>query len=563
MSDDPPGAEPEETPDIFGAFPRLSTPQIDSLARDGQRRAMRAGGMLFAEGEPTEDFLVITSGLVGTYEAYGTPAQRQIGVHGPGRFLGEFGVLAGHAAFVTTVALTDGEVIAVPTDRLRQRVASDTQLGDIILRALLQRRSALIGLGVGFRIVGSRYSPETRRLRDFAARNRLPHHWIDVDADDNAEALLVALDVSAADTPLVIWRGVHVLRKPSNAELARLVGLPVPRDVPDACDLLVVGAGPTGLAACVYGASEGLRTVAVDQIATGGQAGTSPLIENYLGFPAGLSGAELAERASIQAAKFGARITVPARAVSLAEDDGYHAVALDDGSQIRARTVLIATGAQYRKPHIARLARLEGVSVYYAATQTEARLCAGDPVAVIGGGNSAGQAALFLARHAAQVTLLVRGSDLGQDMSRYLVDQLDNHPGVAVRTHTEARELVGDRSLEAVIIEDNQTGQRSRIDARSLFVFIGAAPGTRWLDDSVALDAHGFVRTGVDLEPSPAAVTRLPLESSRTGVFAAGDVRAGSVKRVASAVGEGAMAVHMVHERLGAVAEPRQASVDH
>ena len=348
----------------------------------------------------------------------------------------------------------------------------------------------------------------------------------------------------------MIWRDENVLRNPTNAHLARLVGLPPPLDAPDVCDLLVVGAGPAGLAACVYGASEGLHTVAVEAIATGGQAGTSPLIENYLGFPAGLSGAELAERASIQAAKFGALVSVPAAAVGLTDDDGYHAVALDDGSQIRARTVLVATGAQYRKPDIEGLGRLEGVSVYYAATQIEARLCAGDPVAVIGGGNSAGQAALFLARHAAHVTLLVRSGDIGQDMSRYLVDQLVSHPGVAVLTHTEARELVGDRSLDAVVVENNQTGDRSRIDARSLFVFIGAAPGTRWLAHSVALDEHGFVQTGTDVESPASGSGTLLLESSRTGVFAAGDVRAGSVKRVASAVGDGAIAVRMVHERL-------------
>jgi thioredoxin reductase (NADPH) len=243
-------------------------------------------------------------------------------------------------------------------------------------------------------------------------------------------------------------------------------------------------------------------------------------------------------------------VSVPAAAVGLTDDDGYHAVALDDGSQIRARTVLVATGAQYRKPDIEGLGRLEGVSVYYAATEIEARLCAGDPVAVIGGGNSAGQAALFLARHAAHVSLLVRGGDIGQDMSRYLVDQLVNHPGVAVLTHTEARELVGDRSLDAVLVENNQTDDRSRIDARSLFVFIGAAPGTRWLAHSVALDEHGFVQTGTDVESRSSGSGTLLLESSRTGVFAAGDVRAGSVKRVASAVGDGAIAVRMVHERL-------------
>lgn len=552
MSDTEPGQWPVgETLDMIGAYPRLSAAQIAALSADGQRRAVHAGDVLLAEGEPSTDFLVLLDGVVATFADYGTPEQRQLAVHGPGRFLGELGVLTGQTAFEATIALRDGEVLAVSREQLRQHVTRDTALGDLILRALLQRRTMLIGLGAGFRIIGSRYSPDTRRLRDFASRNRLPHRWIDLDSDEQADALLSALGVPVADTPIVIWRGTEVLRNPANSELARLIGLPPPPDPNTVSDLLVVGAGPAGLAACVYAASEGLRTTAIDAVATGGQAESSPLIENYLGFPAGLSGAELADRAAIQAAKFGARITVPAVAVRLAEDAGYHVVDLQDDAQVRARAVLISTGAQYRKLDVPDLARLESHGVYYAATQTEARLCGGDPIAVVGGGNSAGQAALFLARHANSVTLVVRGDDLGKDMSRYLVDQLEHAKTIEVLAHTEVRSLIGDRILEALVVEDNETGQRHRVEARALFVFIGARPGTGWLADALALDGDGFVLTGADVG-SVADHDMLMLESSRRGVFAVGDVRSGSVKRIASAVGEGAIAVRMIHERLHA-----------
>ena len=354
----------------------------------------------------------------------------------------------------------------------------------------------LIGLGAGFTIVGSRYSPDTRRLREFCARNRLPHRWIDVEEDQEAEALLREVGVTPEETPVVIWRGREVLRNPSNAELARRIGLRAssPEGV---CDLVVVGTGPSGLAASVYGASEGLETVALDAVATGGQAGTASKIENYLGFPSGISGAELAERATIQAEKFGARISVPAEASALSEEDGHYIVTLDDGEQVAARTVVIATGVRYRKLDVPRMEEFEAASVYYAATLMEARLCTGDPVAVVGGGNSAGQATLFLARYANPVHLIVREADLAENMSRYLIDRIEQSPAVQVHLHTEVRELIGEHGiLDGVVVEDNQTGERSRLDARMLFVFIGALPHTRWLADQVALDERGFILTG-------------------------------------------------------------------
>jgi thioredoxin reductase (NADPH) len=455
----------------------------------------------------------------------------------------------------------------VPADRLRELVTRDTTLGDVILRAFFLRRSVLIGLGAGFRIIGSRYDPDTRRIREFAARNRLPHHWQDLEQDGEAEALLRELGVSPDETPVVIWRGREVLRNPSNVELARLFGLPLPQARNGVRDLVVVGAGPAGLAAAVYGASEGLDTVAMDALATGGQAGTSSRIENYLGFPAGVSGAELTDRAVLQAEKFGAQLTIPACATSLERHADHYEIALAEGDPLRARAIVLATGVQYRKLPVARLEELEGTSVYYAATLMEAQLCRGDPVVVVGGGNSAGQAALFLTGYAEVVRLVVREQELTENMSRYLADRIENDPSIEVHLHTELRELCGERALEAVIAEDTATGERKRIDARALFVFIGAVPHTDWLGGQVKLDSGGYILTGPDACVDPAddgdgdAPTPLMLETSLPGVFAAGDVRSSSIKRVASAVGEGSIAIRMVHERIGE--RSRRAAVVH
>jgi thioredoxin reductase (NADPH) len=545
-----------ETPDRNGAFPRLSDEQIAALAEHGERRATREGDVLFREGDESYDFFVVLRGKVAVVEGVGAD-EHEIAVHGAGRFLGELSLLTGQAAFFTAVVREAGEVLVVPVARLRRLVAHDPALGDLILRAYLARRELLIGLGTGFRIIGSRFSPDSRRLREFAARNRLPHRWIDLEQDREAEGLLRALGVSPEETPVVIWRGKHVLRNPSNAELARAVGLRAPASPATICDLVVVGAGPAGLAASVYGASEGLETVALDAMATGGQAGTSPRIENYLGFPSGISGAELAERATLQAKKFGARVSVPAQATGLEDRGEHHVVTLDDGKTVEGRTVVIATGARYCKLPVPRIEEFEGAGVYYAATQVEAELCRDDPVVVVGGGNSAGQATLFLARHASHVHLLIRDEDLGKSMSRYLADRIEHASGVEVLRNTEVREVVGDESLEAVVVEDNRTGERRTIATRALFVFIGAEPYTRWVGEHVALDERGFILTGQD-----AARARrngawkqlghepLLLETSCPGILAVGDVRATSIKRVASAVGEGSMAVRFVHEHL-------------
>jgi thioredoxin reductase (NADPH) len=538
----------DETPDEDGAFPRLTDAQIAALAACGERRSADRDEVLYREGEVTDRLYVVLSGVTAIAEEL-PGGRRVLSVHGPGRFLGELNLVTGQPAFVSALMVEPGEVLAVPLAWVKEQVAQDGALGDVIMRAFLVRRWLLIGLGTGLKIVGSRYSQDTRRLRDFAARNRVPHQWIDLEDDPAAETLLTELGVSPEETPVVVWRGHDVLRNPSNGELARLIGLHEPSEEHVVCDLVVVGAGPAGLAAAMYGASEGLLTVAVDGVATGGQAGTSSRIENYLGFPAGISGSELADRGVVQARRFGARISVPAEARGLARQGDRHVVTLDDGSDVAARAVVIATGVRYRRLSVPRLDEFEGSSVFYAATPMEGPLCDGLPVVVVGGGNSAGQATLFLTRHATRVRLVVREPDLEISMSRYLADRIRRNPDVELLLHTEVRELRGDRSLEAVVVEDDQTHERTALDARRMFVFIGADPHVAWLGDQLRLDSGGYVLTGAQLGGSAEHRPAL-LETSRPGVFAAGDVRSGSVKRVSSAVGEGAMAVRLVHDHL-------------
>lgn len=551
MPTTPEPAPLEETPDLHGAYPRLSPEQIQALAALGERREVRGGEVLYGAGDTSCDFFVILAGKV-VVESSG----EVLAVHGPGRFVGELGLLTGQPVFLTASVRESGAVVCIPTERLRELVASDEALGDLILRALLLRRSILVGLGTGFRIVGSRYSPDTRRLREFAARNRLPHRWIDLEEDPGAERLLEMLGIGPDETPVVILGGAQVLRNPSNQELARALGLLDSAPGDRGCDLLVVGAGPAGLAASVYGASEGLRTIALERLAVGGQAGTSSRIENYLGFPAGIAGAELAERAEIQARKFGARLEVSAEATAIEPRDGGYAVTFGDGERdhIHARSVVIAAGVRYRRLPIERLEEFEGVSIYYAATIPEAQMCAGDPVVVVGGGNSAGQATLFLSEYVPLVQLVVREPDLSAFMSRYLADRIERAPNVRIHTCTEVRELLGSKALEAVVVENNATGERATLQARSMFIFIGATPHTDWLGGLVELDDGGYIRTGRDVavasNGAEAGREPLLLESSQPGVFAVGDVRSGSVKRVATAVGEGSMAVRLVHEHL-------------
>jgi thioredoxin reductase (NADPH) len=538
-----------ETPDRDGAFPRLGESQIEALAARGSRSSTVAGERLYSQGDSPYDFFVILEGLV---SAHPDPEGEEpvVAVHGPRRFLGELSLLTGQPAFYTTVVREPGEVLEVAPEALRALVAEDAAIGDLVLRAFLLRRELLSGLGAGLRIVGSRHLPDTRRLRDFAARNRLPYRWVDPDRDQGAEALLERLGIPSEATPVVVW-GRRVWRNPGNAELAAAIGL---RDTPRGRihDLVVVGTGPAGLAAAVYGASEGLLTVALDGVAVGGQAATSSRIENYLGFPSGISGGELAERATIQARKFGARLAVGAAAVGLERRGGTHAITLEDGTTLETRALLIATGARYRRLPVERLERFEGAGVHYEATFMEEQLCVGASVAVVGGGNSAGQAVVFLAQRAAKVYLMLRHEELTRDMSRYLADRIERLPRVEVMRRTEVRELLGNGFLDGVVVENLDSGERDRLDVRPLFVFIGAEPCTGWLDGVVPLDDHGYALTGPDAAPWIADGEAAPglLETGVPGILAAGDVRSGSIKRVASAVGEGAMAVRLAYARV-------------
>jgi thioredoxin reductase (NADPH) len=534
-----------ETPDTTGAYPRLTDEQIALLARYGERKRLPKGSTLFCEGDRDCGLFVVLDGKVRVVQEDTADAEpRVIAVHARGRFVGDLSMLTGQAVYVTAIAQTDVEVLEVPYDRLKEAVSHDRVLGDLILRAFILRRNIHAGLGAGLRIIGSRYSVETRLLRDFASRNRVPYRWEDLETDPEAEETLRAFDIPPDQTPVVIWKGRTVLRNPSLGELAELLGLREDSPTRDAHDMLVVGAGPAGLAAAVSAASEGLSTVVLDGVATGGQAGTSSQIENYLGFPAGISGAELADRAVVQARKFGATFTIPGEAQSLDHVDGHFVVSLTDGARVEAYTVVLATGVRYRRLDVPGMDRLEGPSVYYAATEFEARLCRGDPVAVVGGGNSAGQAALFLSNNATQVTLVIRHDDLNRDMSRYLADRIESNPRVQVWRNCEVRELRGDLGLEEVIVEDTRTGERRSLSATALFVLIGSEPHTRWLDGAVSLDEKGFVLTGAGEGDS------LMFETTRKGVFAVGDVRSNSVKRVASAVGDGAIAARLVYEFL-------------
>jgi thioredoxin reductase (NADPH) len=551
----PVGAGLPETTDRDAAFPRLDESQLARLRRLGELRKVKPGDVLFAEGDADSDFFVIESGMVAIVQGYGAE-NRVIAIHGAKRFLGELSMITGQRIYLSGVVRDEGEVIQVPLAKLRELVAEDKTLSDLILGAFMARRAILIDAHTGIRLIGSRFSADSRRLREFLARNRMPHQWIDLEEDEHADALLRGLAVKPEDTPVVIGSGGEILRNPSNSELAKSIGLGARGQVPALCDLLVVGAGPAGLAAALYAASEGLDTQGIEAVATGGQAGTSARIENYLGFPAGVSGSELTQRAGVQALKFGVRLTTPAAATKLTSAPGRHEIELSSGEVATGRAVVIATGAQYRRLDVPRLEEFEMGGVYYAATQAEAQLCAGDPVVIVGGGNSAGQAAMFLSRQSSECRLLIRGNDLGKSMSRYLVDQIERNDSVKVCLNSEVVELGGERELESVTVANTRTNERTTVPAIALFVFIGASPHTEWLQGQLATDDAGFLLTGRDVQDEDLAEYNgdqpLFLETSRPGIFAVGDVHSGSIKRVASAVGEGSMAVRLVHVRLAA-----------
>ncbi|HEX2208663.1 MAG TPA: FAD-dependent oxidoreductase [Longimicrobium sp.] len=542
------------------AFPTLEPAQIDALRPRGRVRRVQAGDVLWSEGERGFCFYVLLDGEMEIIDSSGDEPRR-VTVHYRGEFSGDVDMLTGRVSLVTARMLTDGEVLELDSAALRRVIGELPEISELLLRAFLMRRRLLLGEGFrGIQIIGSRFDPQAHHLREFCSRNDIAYTWVDVEQDPHAEELLCQFHVGVDQTPVVIGRRGELLTSPGVGDLARYMGLDVRVDDGEVFDLVVVGAGPAGLAAAVYASSEGLRVLTVEGTAAGGQAGTSSRIENYLGFPAGISGADLARNALLQAQKFGARISVPQSAVKLGLEGGLRVVKLDDGSRIITRCVLVASGAEYRSLDIPGLRELEGAGVYYAATEMEARLCSGDEVVIVGGGNSAGQAAMYLSRYARTVHVCIRGDDLGKSMSRYLVDRIEKAPGIQVHHHHVVSAVEGDEILREVRLRCLDRGDETSIPTRSLFLFIGAVPRTRWLDGCVQLDRRGFVVTGEALAPEARDgemwknAGRAPffLETSQPGVFAAGDVRSGSVKRVASAVGEGSMSVSFVHAHIGA-----------
>ncbi|MFJ7198769.1 MULTISPECIES: FAD-dependent oxidoreductase [unclassified Streptomyces] len=531
----------------------LAREQLARLGAVGSEHATAAGEVLFAAGDASYDFFVVLDGVTDIVERLGETTERVVASYGPGEFLGEIGMLTGERARLAGVVRSAGRVLRVPLRRIQVLMTQDTDLSDLVLRTFLDRRANLLRKRAGLTLVGSRYDARCRALLQSFSRSRTAVNWLDLEEQPEAEALLRELRVPVADLPIVLVPGRPMLRNPQPADIAAEFGEPsaeAEADDRDVCDLLVVGGGPGGLAAAVYGASEGLQTALLDAAAFGGQAGTSSRIENYLGFPAGLSGAELAARGTVQAAKFGVRLHRNARAAAFAGRTGRHCVTCDDGRVFRARDVIIATGAEYRRLTVPGAEAWEGNSVHYAATVAEAQSCLGKPVAVIGGGNSAGQAAMFLSRTSHPVHLLVRGEDLDHSMSRYLIEAIAANPKIRVRVRTEAVALVADSAVTAIDVVDRGAGRRSRLEAGAVFVFIGATPCTGWLGGRLATDRNGFLLTGHDLDSAwEADRPPLPFETSEPGVFCVGDARSGSVKRVATAVGEGSAAVRLVFER--------------
>jgi thioredoxin reductase (NADPH) len=516
--------------------PRLSASQLATLAELGDERTADVGDVLYRVGDQRYPFIAIVEGEVAILDEAGNEVAR----HGPLGFLGELNLLSGQTVFVTAVARQPLRYIAVDRDALRPLLFEDGPLSDLVLSTFIARRELLQGVrGLGMEVVGPRSSEATMQMLEFARSNRLPFTWRDPERVDDPSAAELVAGLDAASLPLVRLPGGAQLRAPTTGQVSRALGIGRELKPREEVDLVVVGAGPAGLGAAVYGASEGLDTLVVDSTALGGQAGASRRIENYLGFPAGISGSELTSRAVTQARKFNARLATPYRALSLEPGNGRHLMRLEEDHEILARAVLLATGAQYRRPPVEGLSKYEGVTVFYAAGPPEAQLCSAERVGVVGGGNSAGQAAVWLARGGALVTLLHRRADLRETMSEYLIRDLDRH-GVATRDRSEIAELHGgDGELEAVTLDGGE-----RLPFSFLFLFLGARPCTEWLADVIARDKNGFILTGAD-----AGADDL-LETSVPAVFAAGDVRSGSTKRCATAVGEGAMAVQLVHARL-------------
>jgi thioredoxin reductase (NADPH) len=538
-------------------FPTLNEAQIMRLARAGVVRRVTRGDMLIDAGDNIVPFFVVKSGEIEIVRPCDEDDE-VVAVHGAGHFTGEGNMLLGRRSIMRAQASESGELIQLTREQLLGFIQNDPEISEILMRAFIYRRLELMAHGVGdAMLIGSMHSAGTLRARDFLERNGHPFAYLDLDRDADTRHVLDRFNVTAADIPVLICRGQVVLKNPSNQEIADCLGFNANIDNTHVRDLVIVGAGPAGLAAAVYGASEGLDVLLIESTSPGGQAGSSSKIENYLGFPTGVSGRELAARALVQAQKFGAELMIARGAVSMQCSRKPYSITVEGGGRIDTRAIVIATGAQYRKPSLANLAHFEGAGVYYSAGPMEAQLCAREEVIVVGGGNSAGQAAVFLSSTSTRVYMLVRSTDLSGSMSRYLIRRIEETPSIALVTQTEITALEGDDHLARVEWRDKRRAACETHDIRHVFMMTGAVPNTHWLDGCIALDDKGFIRTGPDLSKEDLAraawtPSRSPflLETSRPGVFAVGDVRGGNVKRVASAVGEGSIAVAFVHQVL-------------
>jgi thioredoxin reductase (NADPH) len=536
-------------------FPKLTSVQIDRIATRGHVRSMEEGEVLYEQGHRAAPLFVVISGELEVVRP-SVPVETLITTYESGQFTGEVGTLSGRRSLFRVRATKPGKVIELDRQQMLALIQTDTELGEILMRAFILRRVELIAAGVGdIVLIGSAYSASTLRIKGFLMRNGQPYSNMDLERDSEVQNLLDSFQISPGEIPVLICRGQLVLRNPTNQEIADCLGFNESIDQTHVRDLVIIGAGPSGLAAAVYGASEGLDVMVLETSSPGGQAGSSSRIENYLGFPTGISGQDLAGRAYVQAQKFGTDILI-AKATRLICDSKPYIVELESGARIAARTIVIATGAEYRRPPCKNLSRFEGAGVYYGATFVESQLCRGEEVIVVGGGNSAGQAAVFLAETTKRVHMLVRSAGLAESMSRYLIRRIEETATIVLWPYTEIVAIEGGDHLEFVRWHNNQTGQTEEHKIRHIFVMTGADPNTSWLDGCVALD-KGFIKTGPDISPDNLSAAGWPimrqpylLETSLPGVFAVGDVRGGSIKRVASAVGEGSIAISFVHKVL-------------
>jgi thioredoxin reductase (NADPH) len=537
-------------------FPKLTPAQINRVAAHGHMRMIQRNELLVEQGDISVPFFVVISGEIEILRPGGS-AETLVTVYDAGQFTGEVSTLSGRRTLFRWRATKSGEVIELDRQHMLALVQTDAELGEIMMRAFVLRRVELVAAGMGdVVLIGSMHSADTPRIKEFLVRNGYPYSYIDLERDHDVETMLDSFHITANDLPVLICRGEVVLRNPSNQEIASCLGFNDSIDQTKVRDLVIIGAGPSGLAAAVYGASEGLDVLVLETSTPGGQAGSSSRIENYLGFPFGISGQDLTGRAYIQAQKFGAEILI-AKGTRLICDRKPYIVQVENGARIPARTIVIATGAEYRRPPLKNLSRFEGLGIYYATTLVDAQSCDGGEAIVIGGGNSAGQAAVFLAQRAKRLHMLIRSDGLANSMSRYLIRQIEETPTIVLRPNTEIVTLEGDKHLESVLWRNNQTGQTEGHQIGHVFVMTGATPNTRWLDGCTILDTKGFIKTGPDLLPENLSASGWPLarqpyllETSLPGIFAVGDVRGGSIKRVASAVGEGSIAISLVHQVL-------------